>query len=122
MKADVEREFEVEARKELVATLQDRDNDLKSITSRGSAASCRTNFLCSTGNSSVRSANTAKLARDLKDNALGLAKANLEHANLAQIAKEERRNSDNLRRQIQAMEAAMASRMMYPLEQESNQS
>ena len=78
--------------------------------------------MCSTGNSSVRSANTAKLARDLKDNALGLAKANLDNANLAQIAKEERRNLDNLRRQIQAMEAAMAIGLMYPLGQRSNQS
>ena len=36
--------------------------------------------------SSVRSANTAKLARDLKDNILELAKANLDNVSLAQIA------------------------------------
>ena len=113
-------EFKGKAREELVATLQDRDDDLKSITSRRSAASCRTNFLCSTGNSLVRSANTAKFARDLNDNALELAKANLDNANLAQIAKEERRNSDDLRRQIQALEATMASGIMYPLGQGSN--
>ena len=92
--------FNGKAREELVSTLQDRDEDLKSITLRGSAASCRNNFLCSTSNSSVRSANTPKLARDQNDNTLGLAKANLDNANLARIAKEERRNSDNLRRQI----------------------
>ena len=108
-------EFEGKAREELVTTLRDRDDDLKFITLRGSVASCRTNFSCSTGNSLVRSANTAKLAKDLKDNALGLAKANLDNANLAQIAKEERRNSDNLTRQIQAMEAAMESGMIYPI-------
>ena len=136
-------EFEGKAREELVATLQDRDDDLKSITSRGSAASCRTNFSCSTGNSLVRLVNSAKLARDLKDNALRLAKANLQNANPKQIAKEERaakgkleretkalrkqqvdseRRAEDLMRKIQAMEAAMTRGMINPLGQGSIQS
>ena len=81
------------------------------------AASHRTNFSCFTGNSLVWSANTAKLARDLKDDALGLAKANLQNAKLKKIAREERRKLEYLRRQIQAMEAVMASGMMNPLGQ-----
>ena len=125
-------------REELVSTLRDRDDDLKSINSRGSAASRRTNFSSSTGNSSVRSANTAKLARDLKDNTLGLARANLQNANLERIAKdasaakaklehetaalrkrqeESERKADDLTRQLQAMEAMMARGMGIPLGQ-----
>ena len=83
---DVEMEFEGDAKGELISTLRDRDEDIKSVNSRGSAASRRTAFSSSTGNSSVRSANTAKLARDLKDNTLGLAKANLKNADLQRKA------------------------------------
>ena len=136
--SDVEMEFEGDAREELVSTLRDRDDDLKSINSRGSAASRRTNFSSSTGNSSVRSANTAKLARDLKDNTLGLARANLQNANLERIAKdasaakaklehetaalrkrqeESERKAEDLTRQLQAMEAMMARGMGIPLGQ-----
>ena len=84
--SDVEMEFKGGAREELVSVVRDSDNDLKSINSRGSAASCRREFSSFTGNSSVRLANMAKLARDLKDNTLGLAKANLQNVNLEQIA------------------------------------
>ena len=141
--SDVEMEFEGDAREELVSTLRDRDDDLKSINSRGSAASRRTNFSSSTGNSSVRSANTAKLARDLKDNTLGLAKANLQNANLERIAKEastakakleqetvalrkkqeeSERMAEDLTRRLQAMEAIMARGMGNPLGERSSES
>jgi hypothetical protein len=134
--SDVVMEFEGDAREELVSTLRDRDDDLKSINSRGSAASRRTNFSSSTGNSSVRSANTAKLARDLKDNTLGLARANLQNANLERIAQDARaakakleqetvalrkrqeesdQKAEDLTRQLQAMEAMMARGMGIPL-------
>ena len=138
---DVEMEFEGNAREELVSTLRDRDEDLKSVNSRGSAASRRTNFSSSTENSSVRSANTAKLARELKDNTLGLARANLNNANLERIAaeasavkkklekeavalrakqEETERMSEDLARQLQAMEAMMARGMGYPLGQDDS--
>ena len=118
--------------------MRDRDDALKSINSRGSAASCRTNFSSSTGNSSVRSANTAKLTRDRKDNTLGLARANLQNANLERIAKdasaanaklehetaalrkrqeESEWKAEDLTRQLQAMEAMMARGMGIPLGQ-----
>ena len=51
--SDVKMEFEWDAREELVSTLRDRDNDLKSINSRGSAAARRTEFSSSSGNSSL---------------------------------------------------------------------
>ena len=59
----------------------------------------------------VRSANTARLARDLNDHALGLAKANLQNANLEQRAKEEKRRAEDLMSKIQVMEAALARGM-----------
>ena len=129
---DVEMEFEGDAKGELISTLRDRDDDIKSVNSRGSAASRRTAFSSSTGNSSVRTANTAKLARDLKENTLGLAKANLNNADLQRKANEaslakgeleketarlrqkqedsDRREADLLKR-LQAMEAMFAGGM-----------
>ena len=84
----------------------------------------------------MRSANTAKLARDLKDNTLGLARANLQNANLERIAQDARaakaklehetvalrkrqeesdQKAEDLTRQLQAMEAMMARGMGIPL-------
>ena len=37
--SDVEMEFEGNAKEELISTLRDRDDDIKSVNSRGSAAS-----------------------------------------------------------------------------------
>ena len=116
----VQMEIEGDAREQLVSTLRDRDEDLRSINSRGSAASRATNFSSSTGNSSIRSANTAKLARDFKQNTLGLAKANLANANLERIAaeaeeklrtqqQEAARKEKELMARLHAMEAMMAS-------------
>ena len=62
-----------------------------------------TNFSSSTGNLSIRSANTAKLARDLKQNTLGLAKANLENTNLSRIAAEEKSTKVTLEREAAAL-------------------
>ena len=87
--------------------------------------------------------NTAKLARDLKDNTLGLAKANLQNANLERIAKEastakakleqetvalrkkqeeSERMAEDLTRRLQAMEAMMARGMGNPLGQGGSES
>ena len=50
---NVQMEIDGDAREQLVSTLRDRDEDLKSINSRGSAASRATNFSSSTRNSSI---------------------------------------------------------------------
>ena len=38
--SDVEMEFEGDAKDELISTLRDRDDNIKSVNSRGSAALC----------------------------------------------------------------------------------
>ena len=51
----------------------------------------------------IRSANTAKLARDLKQNTLELAKASLENVNLSRIAAEEKSAKVALEREAVAL-------------------
>ena len=102
---------------------------------------CGEIFSSYTGNSTVHSANTAKLARDLKYNTLGLAKANLKNANLEHIAKEtsaakkklenetallrksqeeSERKANDLSKQLQAMEAMLSKGLVSPVGNNAN--